>query len=61
MMRQSLRERGSCDLGEPRIQIAPWSTEVNTRQGRLEWQTNFDDARCNLKSVHPSVVVRRNT
>lgn len=37
--------------------VAPWSTEVNTRQHGVDWRITVENASCKPKSVYPKIVM----
>ena len=52
MTRQCLRGRRLGDLQTLHDEVSTWSTDVNGRQRRVNWQMKVHDAQCKLKSVY---------
>ena len=57
MTRQCLSGRRIGDLETLRAEIAAWSEDLNTRQRGVDWRMKVDDARRQLKSIYPKILV----
>lgn len=55
MTRQCINGRRIGTLRKLQKEIAAWSTDVNSRKRRVDWQMKIDDARCKLKSIYPKI------
>lgn len=55
LTRQCLSHRRIGDLTTLQVEIAAWSTDINSTQRGVDWHMKIDDARCKLKSVYPKI------
>ena len=57
MTRQCVKDRRFGTIEALRLETAAWHQRRNARQRGVDWQFKVDDARINLKSVYPKIVV----
>jgi hypothetical protein len=53
-----------CRFGDARTlraQTTAWSSDVNSIQRGVDWQTQIEDARCKLTSVYPKIKLLQST
>jgi hypothetical protein len=55
LTRQCVSGRRCGVLSLLQLEIAAWSTDVNTTQRSVDWQMRIRDARCKLKSLYPKI------